>query len=146
MASRKNSLSIDFSNFAEYAERLDELNADLKEIFQDAMEQAAETVEWDIMDALADANLPALGKYSQGETEASVIRDAKVQWQGMLGEIPIGFDKTMPGAGGWLITGTPKMRPDYKLEDIFSRRSYEKKIMKQIEEHLQEEIDERLGG
>lgn len=146
MASRKNSLSIDFGNFAEYAERLDELNADLKEIFQDAMEQAAETVEWDIMDALADANLPALGKYSQGATEASVIRDAKVQWQGMLGEIPIGFDKTMPGAGGWLITGTPKMRPDYKLEDIFSRRKYEKKIMKQIEEHLQEEIDERLGG
>ena len=128
MASRKNSLSIDFSNFAEYAERLDELNADLKEIFQDAMEQAAETVEWDIMDALADANLPALGKYSQGATQASVSRDAKVQWQGMLGEIPIGFDKTMPGAGGWLITGTPKMRPDYKLEDIFSRRSYEKKI------------------
>ena len=75
-----------------------------------------------------------------------MIRDAKVQWQGMLGEIPIGFDKTMPGAGGWLITGTPKMRPDYKLEDIFSRRSYEKKIMKQIEEHLQEEIDERIGG
>lgn len=146
MAVRKNSLSIDFGNFAEYAERLDELNADLKEIFQDAMEQAAETVEWDIMDALADANLPALGKYSQGATEASVIRDAKVQWQGMLGEIPIGFDKTMPGAGGWLITGTPKMRPDYKLEDIFSRRKYEKKIMKQIEEHLQEEIDERLGG
>ena len=146
MAVRKNSLSIDFSNFAEYAERLDELNADLKEIFRDAMEQAAETVEWDIMDALADANLPALGKYSQGATEASVIRDAKVQWQGMLGEIPIGFDKTMPGAGGWLITGTPKMRPDYKLEDIFSRRKYEKKIMKQIEEHLQEEIDERLGG
>lgn len=146
MASRKNSLSIDFSNFSEYAERLDELNADLKEIFQDAMEQAAETVEWDIMDALADANLPALGKYSQGATEASVIRDAKVQWQGMLGEIPIGFDKTMPGAGGWLITGTPKTRPDYKLEDIFSRRSYERKIKKQIEEHLQEEIDERLGG
>lgn len=146
MASRKNSLSIDFSNFAEYAERLDELNANLQEVFTDAMEQAAETVEWDIMDALADANLPALGKYSQGATEASVIRDAKVQWQGMLGEIPIGFDKTMPGAGGWLITGTPKMRPDYKLEDIFSRKKYEKKIMKQIEEHLQEEIDERLGG
>ena len=146
MAVRKNSLSIDFSNFAEYAERLDELNADLKEIFQDAMEQAAETVEWDIMDALADANLPALGKYSQGATEASVIRDAKVQWQGSVGEIPIGFDKTKPGAGGWLITGTPKMRPDYKLEDIFSRRKYENKIKKQIEEHLQEEIDERLGG
>ena len=146
MASRKHSLSLDFSNFAEYAGRLDELNADLKEIFQDAMEQAAETVEWDIMDALADANLPALGKYSQGATEASVIRDAKVQWQGMLGEIPIGFDKTMPGAGGWLITGTPKMRPDYKLEDIFSRRSYERKIKKQIEDPLQEEIDEWVGG
>lgn len=146
MAARKNSLSIDFSNFAEYAERLDELNANLEEIFEDAMEQAAETVEWDIMDAMKDANLPALGKYSRGSTEESVIRDAKVSWSGSVAEIPVGFDKTKPGAGGWLITGTPKMRPNYKLEDIFGRNKYAKKIKKQIEEHLQEEIDERLGG
>ena len=146
MAKRKNSLSIDFSNFEEYAERLDELGADLPKIFGDAMEQAAETVENDVLDALADANLPAQGKYSQGVTMASVIRNAQVSWQGSVGEIPIGFDKTKPGAGGWLITGTPKMRPDYALEDIFSRKGYEKKIMKQIQEELQDELDSRLGG
>lgn len=146
MAKRKNSLSIDFSNFSGYAERLDELGADLNKIFADAMEQAAETVENDIVDAVAAANLPARGKYSQGATEASIIRNARVSWQGPVAEIPIGFDKTKPGAGGWLITGTPKMQPDYALEDIFSRKSYERKIVKQIQEELQDELDSRLGG
>lgn len=146
MAARKNSLSVDFSNFSDYAEKLDELNANLTKVFTDAMEQAAETVEWDVMDAIEDANLPELGKYSRGATKESVIKNAKVSWSGSVGEIPIGFDKTKPGAGGWLITGTPKMRPDYKLEDIFGRKKYSKKITEQIAEDLQDEINKRLGG
>lgn len=139
-------LAIDFSNFADYAEKLDKLGADLEKVIGDAMEQAAETVQDDVIDAMAKGNLPAGGKYSQGDTEAAIIRDAKVVWHGSLGEIDLGFDKTKPGAGGFLITGTPKMRPDYKLEDIFSRKKYLKKIMDQITEELQDAIDERMGG
>ena len=75
---RKSSLSIDFSNFSDYAERLDQLGADLKEIFADAMEQAAETVQDDTIEAMSAANLPAGGRYSRGDTEASIIRNAKV--------------------------------------------------------------------
>lgn len=143
---RKSSLSIDFSNFSDYADRLDQLGADLKEIFADAMEQAAETVQDDTIDAMSAVNLPAGGKYSQGDTEASIIRDAKVSWSGSVGEIGLGFDKTKPGAGGFLITGTPKMRPNYALENIYSRKKYENQIKKDIEEVLQDEIDRRMGG
>lgn len=139
-------LAIDFSNFEDYIEKLDKLGADLKQVVGDAMEQAAETVQDDVIDAMAKGNLPAGGKYSQGETQASIIRDAKTVWHGSLGEIDLGFDKTRPGAGGFLITGTPKMRPNYKLEDIFSRKKYFKKIKDQIEEELQDAIDERMGG
>lgn len=146
MASRKNFIDIDFSNFAEYAERLDELGADLQKVFGDAMEQAAETVQYDTEDAIAAGNLPAGGKYSRGATDASLLRNQQVQWSGMVGEIGLGFDKSVPGSGGWLITGTPKMRPDYKLEDIYGRKKYENKIYKQITEELQDEIDSRLGG
>lgn len=146
MAKRKSMLSIDFSNFSDYAEKLDELGADLKKVFADAMEQAAETVQEDTMDALDSANLPADGIYSKGITKEQVIKNAKVEWSGYVGEIGLGFDKSKPGAGGFLITGTPKMQPDYKLEDIFGRKKYENQIKKDIEEVLQDEIDRIMGG
>ena len=146
MAKRKSMLSIDFSNFSDYAERLDELGADLKKVFADAMEQAAETVQEDTLEALESAYLPADGIYSKGITKQQVITNAKVEWSGYVGEIGLGFDKSKPGAGGFLITGTPKMQPDYKLEDIYGRKKYENQIKKDIEEVLQAEIDRIMGG
>ena len=146
MAKRKSMLSIDFSNFSDYAEKLDELGADLKKVFADAMEQAAETVQEDTLEALESAYLPADGIYSKGITKQQVITNAKVEWSGYVGEIGLGFDKSKPGAGGFLITGTPKMQPDYKLEDIYGRKKYENHIKKDIEEVLQAEIDRIMGG
>ena len=146
MAQRKSMLSIDFSNFSDYAERLDELGADLKKVFADAMEQAAETVQEDTLEALESAYLPADGIYSKGITKQQVITNAKVEWSGYVGEIGLGFDKSKPGAGGFLITGTPRMQPDYKLEDIYGRKKYENQIKKDIEEVLQAEIDRIMGG
>lgn len=143
---RKNFIDIDFSNFADFAEKLDKLNADLTKIFGDAMEQAAETVQDDVRDAVAAANLPAGGNYSIGKTEASIITDLSVKWSGSLGEVGLGFDKTQPGAGGFLITGTPRMHPDYKLVDIFRSKKYVKKINEQITQELQDALDELGGG
>jgi hypothetical protein len=90
--------------------------------------------------------LPASGIYSQGDTKESVIVDPKTRWEGNLGEIPPGFDKTRKGAGGFLITGTPKMKPDYALEKIYGTRRYENQLKKQIEKALQKEIDRIMGG
>lgn len=142
----RNYCMIDFSNFSDFAERLDQLNADLKKIIGDAMEQAAETVQDDTRDAVAASNLPAHGKYSTGKTEESVIQNPKVKWSGSWGEIGVGFDKTKPGAGGWLITGTPKMAPDYALQSIYLRKTYARKINDQIRKDLQEALDELGGG
>lgn len=144
--SRKRMLDIDFSNFEEYAEKLDLLGASLKEVFSKAMEEAAEKVQQDTIAALEDVNLPASGIYSQGDTKESVIVDPKTRWEGNLGEIPLGFDKTRKGAGGFLITGTPKMKPDYALEKIYGTRRYENQLKKQIEKALQKEIDRIMGG
>jgi hypothetical protein len=146
--SRGRMLAIDFSNFAEYADKLDKLGADLQKVIGDAMERAAETVQEDTIEALADAYLPAGGKYhgKNRDTEDSVIRNPKVKWHGSLGEVELGFDKTKPGAGGFLITGTPRMKPDYKLEDMYSRKKYLSQITRQIKNDLQKAIDERMGG
>lgn len=146
MAKRKNSISIDFGVFEQYAEELDNLGADLKEIFTDVMEQEAETVQEDTLDAIKDANLPAQGEYSIGRTRESINPNPKVEWSGSIGEIGLGFDKTKPGAGGFLITGTPKMQPDQALVDIYGRKSYERKITNSIMDYLQAEIEDRLGS
>lgn len=144
MAKRKNMLSIDFSNFATYAEQLDELGADLREVFDGAMENAAKSVQADVEQATENSNLPAQGRYSKGDTKKSIIQKATVKWSGNIGEIGLGFDKSKPGAGGFLITGTPKMQPDKALEKIFSRKGYETKIKKQISQDLQKRIDELM--
>ena len=144
--SRGKMLDIDFSAFAEYAEKLDELGADMPKAMAKAMESAADTIQADTRSAMASANLPAKGKYSQGDTEQSIISDPKALLRGSYLTIDFGFDKTKPGAGGFLITGTPKMRPDYKLEDIYGRRKYLSKIMTQIRKDLQKAVDEAMGG
>lgn len=143
---RKNYVSIDFNGFAEYAEELDKLGADLQKIFGDAMEEAGKTVQSDTLAALDSGNLPAQGKYSRGDTERAVIDDLTVQWSGAVGELPLGFNKSVPGAGGFLITGTPRMAPDYELEKIYGTRKYENQLKRSIEKRLQAEIDKRLGG
>ena len=142
---RKNYIAVDFSAFAEYAEKLDRLGADLKDIIGDAMEEAAKQVQEDKADAVESANLPAGGQYSDGETRASIVRDVTPKWSGSVGEVHLGFDKSKPGAGGFLITGTPKMAPDAALAEMYSGRKYQRQINKMIEEHLQKALDE-LGG
>ena len=69
-----------------------------------------------------------------------------MSWAGSVGEIGLGFDKAKPGAGGFLITGTPKMQPNNALVDIFGRKKYESQIKSDLEEVLQDEIDQRMGG
>ena len=142
---RKNYIAVDFSAFAEYAEKLDKLGADLKDVIGDAMEEAAKQVQEDTADAVESANLPAGGQYSDGETRASIVRDVTPKWSGSVGEVHLGFDKSKPGAGGFLITGTPKMAPDAALAEMYSGKKYQRQINKKIEEHLQKALDE-LGG
>lgn len=129
---RNHGIYVDWNPFEAYAETIDRLGGSLQAIFTDALEQAAETVRDDTIDAIAPANLPARGKYSTGDTAASVVQDVSVTWSGPIGEVPVGFDFSKPGAGGFLITGTPRMAPDYALEDMFVRKKY----MRQIQEDM----------
>ena len=142
---KKGLLSIEGNLFAEYAEKLDKAGADLKKIFTDALEQAAETIQDDTREAIADGNLPAKGKYSKGNTEESILVYPKVHWSGSVGEIPVGFDKTKPGAGGFLITGTPKMKPDYALQKIYKQQKYAKQIKQDMDEIFQDELERIMG-
>lgn len=146
MAKRKSMLSIDFNNFSDYGERLDKLGANLQKVFTDVMEETAKKVQEDTKEAVEKSNLPAKGDYSRGDTERSIVQDPKVQWSGSIGELPLGFDKTKPGVGTWLITGTPRMRPDIALQEIYGQKKYENRLNRDIRKRLQAEVDRIAGG
>ena len=142
----RNGFSIDWSAFEDFAEQLDGLGADLKEIFTDVMEMEAETVQEDTKEATAKAFLPAHGIYSQEDTIKAVVQFPKATWAGTLGSIGMGFDKTKPNAGTFLITGTPRMQPDYKLEDIFVRKKYLKGMISDINDYFVDALDRAVKG
>ena len=144
--SKRNGLSLSLGGFENLITQLDELGGDIEAVVTDALTQAGETIGDDTFKAMAKANLPAGGKYSREDTIKSVIRQPKVEWNGTVAEIGVGFDKTKSGVGSLLITGTPKMPPDAALEKIFGRKKYQKQINDDISAVISAAIDEKLGG
>lgn len=113
------SISMAINGLEELAERLDDCGGDLKKAMGEVLDDFAKTVTQDTVKAVEASNLPAKGAYSKGETAKAIIHGQRTSWEGYVGEIPLGFDKSKPGAGGWLLTGTPKMAPDYALQNIY---------------------------
>ena len=146
MAKKNKGLGFDYMIFAEYGERLEELGGDLKEIFTDLLEQTAETIQWDTDDAMAKSNLPRGGKYSQGDTRKAIVKNPRVSWAGSVAEIPVGFDWAKESAAGYLISGTPRMDPNRRLEEIYGKKKYMRNVVKDMQEFLTDEIKDRMEG
>lgn len=144
----KNKMSIDFSGFAEYAEKLDKLGGDLKAVFDDALQQAAETYAADTLEATNDRFMPAKGKYSNGDTAESVIKEneVQVQWNGNIGEVGIGFDLSKSITSIFLIDGTPKMNPNRELKRIYRGTAYKNRIIEDMQEIFMDAIEEKMEG
>lgn len=140
----KNKAKVKLEGFKEMITTLDSLGGDLVGVAADALTQAGETIGWDTMEAAQNPNMPAEGKYSTGRTEQAVLTTPRVEVSGNLVEVGAGFDYTKDGAGGILITGTPRMKPNYELQKIFKGRRYMNNISKDIEAVVQDEIERRL--
>lgn len=144
MTTGKNKAKVKLEGFKEMITTLDSLGGDLVGIAADALSQAGETIGWDTMEAAQNPNMPAEGKYSTGRTEQAVLTTPRVEVSGNLVEVGAGFDYTKDGAGGILITGTPRMKPNYELNKIFKGKRYMNNISKDIEAVVQDEIERRL--
>lgn len=113
---------------------------------EQALQKVAEKVNADTVAALDKGNLPAKGKYSTGTTARSVNTDMTVRWEGMTAWIPVGFDFNLPGAGGYLISGTPKMQPVSQLRKMYRQKTYMREINRMLWEELFNHINEVMEG
>lgn len=141
----RNTLKLNLKGFERLLTDLDKLGGDLKPVVTDALSQAGETIGDDTYDAVGAGNLPASGKYSSGDTRHAVVRAPQVKWSGTLASIGVGFDYNKSGAGGYLISGTPRMRPVSQLQDIYKRKRYMSQIQKDMADIVMDAIAERLG-
>lgn len=142
---------IELKGLAELITRVDEAGLNVKPVLTNALEQMAETVAEDTVEALAPQNLPRQGRYSTGATEAAVVQNAQVEWSGNRATIGFGFDKTKPNNGLRLITGTPRMKPDIWLQRIYggwarAHNAYQKGLTDDIEEVFLGYIETTIGG
>lgn len=112
---RRNKIGLRVKGFNEYMAKLDEIggNAAMKRGVESALKASKQYINPQINKAMAKSNLPAKGRYSQGEkTRKSIDTDISVEWDGFLARIKIGFDFEKSGTTSvMLMYGTPKMPP-----------------------------------
>ena len=143
----KNQITLDTSGLEAALSRLvADMGAErAQKVIDEKLTEIGKQISRDTIEAVQKANLPAGGKYSRGDTEQAVVRDAAVKWDGGVAEIPIGFDFDKPGAGGWLISGTPKMRPDAELRRMYKAKKYMRDKQAELADAIYAEILKEEG-
>ena len=142
----RNTLKLDTRGLTEYLKKLQEVGGNVQKAVDDALIQTAETIREDTEEALSSSNLPAGGKYSTGTTKESIVSDSQVTWEGFVASIPVGFDFSEPGAGGFLITGTPRMQPDRKLNQMYKGKRYMNNLQKDMIDVVLDYITDAMTG
>jgi hypothetical protein len=142
----RNTLKLNLSGFEELITKLEGLDGDVKKTVTKALEQTAKTIEKDTQTALNSSNLPRGGKYSTGDTKKAVVTNATAIWSGTQASINVGFDYGKKGAGGFLITGTPRMKPVTQLKKMYKGATYRKRLQNDMSEIVQAEIKRKMGG
>lgn len=143
----KNQIKLDTEGWLDgLIEGLDEAGADVERIVGRMMREAAHKIAHDTKKGLAKANLPAQGKYSIGTTDRSVAYFPQVEWNGLVASIPVGFDFSVAGAGGFLITGTPRHRPDKVLHDMYKNKKYMSAVHRDMWDSLWNSLEAFKGG
>lgn len=135
----KNKLTIDFKGFQEMYEKLDKLQADTKKITKEALQKSYDAITPTIDQAIKPHHLT-------GQTEKSLVKNEKVQWEGMIAYIKVGFNIRQGGlASIFLMYGTPRMSPDKKLYNSIYGSSTKKKIRQIQEEIFKEKLRKVMG-
>lgn len=132
-------MRLEFTGFEEYAERLDKLGGNLKKTTEKALIETHKLLTPKVDEVFKKHDV----KYSH-ETMKSLKKDARVEWDGSVAAIGVGFKISEGGYPsifimyGTTVHGTPRIAPDKKLYNaIYGNK---KKIRELQEKIFAEEI------
>ena len=140
----KRKMSIDFKNFAEYAERLEQLGGSLEKTVEQALIESRDYVHKNLHDIMKN-------HHRTGKTEATILDDSKVVWSGGEASIDVGFDIAHGGLPsiflmyGTTVYGTPRTPKDQRLYDAVYGAATQRKIRKIQEDIFAEAIQKLMG-
>lgn len=145
----RNKIGLQVKELDYYMAKLDELGTGkaMRRGVEAALKASKQHVNPLIEKAMAKSNLPAKGKYSFGDTKASIDNEMSVEWEGMTGSIKVGFDFNESGLKSiFLMYGTPKMPPVAGLKNAIYGAKTQKEIAAVQEEALQKVILRIMEG
>lgn len=140
----RNTLRLDTKGLEGLLKKLDSVGGDVESAVAEALGKASRKIKTDTVAAMASSNLPAHGKYSEGTTSQSIVQDTQPRWEGNVAWVPVGFDFSEPGAGGYLITGTPRMRPNTALNRMYKQRKYMKMLQDEMSDVILGHITKKM--
>lgn len=127
-------IKLQFTAWEQLAESLDKLDGNVKKATEEALIESHKAITPKIEAAFA----PHSTKFS-GDTLKTLRKQSKVEWEGLVASIPIGFDIGKGGlASVFIMYGAPTVSADRKVYNAF----YGAATKKQINE-IQKEIFER---
>ena len=141
----KNKIELEFEGLEDYIKKFEHLSIELRNLAEEVLLETGKKYTQDTISAIASGNLPRQGKYSKGWTKQSVIIP-KVEWSGAVATMDVGFDKNKQGAGGFLITGTPKMRPVAQLNKMYTGKTYISTRKREMTKKFKTKAEKLLKG
>lgn len=145
----RNKIGLKFEGFEEYIAKLDQLGGSdaMRRGVESALKASKQYVNPKINVAMSPSNLPAKGKYQTGRTKSSIDTDMRVEWDGQVGSIKIGFDFDKSGVTSiFLMYGTPRMNPARGLKASIYGSGTKKEIAKIQEEAVTKAIQRIMGS
>ena len=144
--SYKNKMSIEFEGFDEVVTQINNLNGNLKAITNKGLQKTHEIITEKAEEATQKPNLPAKGKYSTGKTEKSLKTEAKVEWNGTVASVPVGFSISQGGLPSiFMIYGTPRYMKNQKMYNTFWSSKTHNEVIAAQEEIFFEELRKLEG-
>lgn len=145
----RNKMQLQVKGFEEYMAKLDEVggSAAMKRGAEAALTASKEHVNQKLNTIMQPPKMPAQGKYWTGDTKASIDKNMKVQWDGMIGSVKVGFDWAKSGiVSQVLMYGTASVPPVDGLHDAIFGAKTKREVVKLQKEAINKVIKRIMEG
>lgn len=118
-------MDINFDGFDKMLRDIEKMGGNAKAVAENALKSARDQINSEVK-----AEMP---KHRRTGTTESSIKDAPIEWDGLVAKIPVGFDIDNGGYPSlFLVYGTPRMAKDEKLSKLLDKRKgYCAKVLKE---------------
>ena len=145
----RNKIGLNFDGWTDLMADLDELagSTGVKRAVESAQKASKQYVNQQLNAAMAKGNLPAGGRYSQGNTKKSIDSEMSIEWTGDTAEMAVGFSLKESGLTSiFLMYGTPSMSPAKGLKAAIYGAKTQKEVARLQEEAVHKVMQRIMGG